>query len=474
MNTRKWTALVLAFAAAGGAGAQNSLTIEQSVERALSQNLSLAAERLKVAQDQLERDLALNRFIPSLTVGATLSRMNVETTASGLVPFNGSIPGFVNGPVTASGSTVYDGVLSFSQTVDPWNLSLSLQAQLPINFALFRGITQTQIDYENARISEDLVKARLERDVRKAFLQLLALQESITLTERQLESARRRWEQTQAQFRSGLVPELSVLQAQVAFENRKPALEEQRLAYRSALMAFQNLLGLEIGGDLSLEGQISEPPAAALPEVSSLLTRFLDRRLDLVQLSGQVRSLENVSALQHDALWPTLILLFNMDPAMNAPFESKSWEADEPFKQRGGMLGFSLSWKLDSLLPGSTSWVEREATRSSLEQVRLAREQARRGAEMEVRMLAARLQKSLQSLESSRLNVQLAQRAFQQAEASYRAGGQSLLEVQDAELQARGAELQLLNEKLTYHSTLLDLGFALNTRPEDWAQRTSE
>lgn len=445
----------------GSLNAQTSpreITSEDAVDLAVQNNLGLALEDAKIAIKRRENQFAWNRFLPGVTASAAMTRLNEPVTASGLAPVfdSGLTPGNF-------------AVRPFSQEVDPWNLGFNLTAQLPLSWAMFRGIEQTLIDYDNSVLSRVIAEKRLRRDVKKTFYQLLALQEAIRITELQLESSRQRYLQTQASFKAGRVPELSVLQTQVAWETRKPALEDQKLSYSGALMQFKFLLGLDLQVPLLLKGAIVAQIRPPL-EATKILIDHLQRRLDVQNASAGLKSLKNVFELQKDLLLPNLILQLSMDPGINDPFNGDSWNLDK-FKQRSGAFSIILSWKLDSLVPGSSSWVGLENLGDQIRQAELGLEQTMLAGAMEITNLVDRLRKGSQSLKALELNIELAQRAYQLADQSYRAGGQSLLEVQDTELQLQGARLQLLQEKLTYNNTILDLEFALDlSQDQIWKQ----
>ena len=449
-----------------GISAQVSLelTSDQAVELALEKNLGVQGESLKLEIKAREKDFVWNKFLPSISSSATLSRSHVETKVSGLIPVQEVAPGM----------GLYDRVAAYSVDVNPVNLSTNINLQLPLSLALFRGIQQTILDYEGAALSLEGAKEKLARDVRKSFYTVLALQESLALGEKQLESARLRFIQTQASFRSGLAPELSVLQSQVAWENRKPALEDQRLGYRQTLLNLKNILGIPLETEIVLKGSIDVPRVVLDKDDSQLVRDFLDRRLDLAGLEAQQNSLNNMVKLQEEALWPVLVLMASLDPGLNDPLNGKSWESAENWKQRGGMVGVSLSWKLDSLIPGSTSWVQIENVKTQAAQLEISRQQALRGAAMEVKILLAKLKKSIQSLQTLDLSVALARKAYEMSEAAYRSGSQSLLEVRDAELQLQGSQLQVLNEKLNFNNGLLDLEGALGTPWREFFKETDK
>ena len=173
--------------------------MEEAVRTAREGNLGLVSPRLEAEGKRRADALAWNNFLPTVDASGTLGRWNVEQSVMG-VP------------------------------LPRWSLSASFSAQLMLNLALFEGVKSLRADYEAGLISYAQAEARLERDVRKSFYNLLLLEENMKLMEEQIEAARRRYEQARANYRAGTAPELSMLQAQVAFENLKPALEEMRIA----------------------------------------------------------------------------------------------------------------------------------------------------------------------------------------------------------------------------------------------------
>jgi outer membrane protein TolC len=149
--------------------------------------------------------------------------------------------------------------------------------------------------------------------------------------------------------------------------------------------------------------------------------------------------------VQQMALLPNVILAANWDPGMNNPLET-NWfdDIDNTWSQRSGNMSLTLSWAIDPFLPGSQTQVALSNLQDNLSQLQTTYQSAYKGAELQVRTLYATVQKSLESLKALGFNLDLAQRAFTLSEEAYRAGSQSLLEVQDAELQLRGARLQLI------------------------------
>ncbi len=426
-------ATMLAFASALASAEQ--VTVDRAVELAIANNLSLVSERLGVESRKLVRDTAWNRFIPTLSVGTSLTRLNDDP----------------NDPTDLG--------------LPRWYLGLNLTAQLPLNMALQNGIRQTVLDYESGLLSLETAEKQLSRDVRKGFYNLLLLQANIELMGQNIEAARKRYAQAQANYRAGLVPEYTVLSAQVALENLKPALEELQNGYDAALGGFHLTLGLGRAVPLDLQGAIEIAPTRV--DAQQLIDSRIRERLDIRSLDMAIASLRNGrEATVNQKLRPTLALRFSMDPTyMNEPWES-GWLSDlqDNWVQQQGALVLSLTMPVDGFFPSSTTKVDLAGFDAQIRQSELRREQALRGAEVEIETLVRNLDRARTSIATLELNVSLADRAYRLAEEAYNAGSRELLEVQNAELELRKARLEVLKAKYTYITGLLDLEYAVNER----------
>jgi outer membrane protein TolC len=132
-----------------------------------------------------------------------------------------------------------------------------------------------------------------------------------------------------------------------------------------------------------------------------------------------------------------------------------------------GGLSLQLQWKLDALLPGSWYWTQRADLQSARQALQEGKKQLQDAARAEVIAFAEQIDSSKTALVSLEKNVDAARRAQTLAQAAFHAGVKSLLEVQDAELQAQAAQLALLQEKIKLANALIDLEVALNTPLEE-------
>lgn len=416
------------------------LDINKSVELALENNLGLKSSRLDVEIKKRNTDLSWNSFIPAVQASGTLMRWNVD-------------------PI------IYP----------QWGLSAGLDLSLNLSYALFKGMKGTKLDYEAGLISYETALKQLERDVRKNFYNILVYEENLWLMEQNIDAANSRYEQAKINYKNGLVPELSVLSAQVGYANLKPALTEMKLGYETMKDGFKILLGIELSEDIVLEGDIVINPVSLNSD--QLTNYFLGRRLDIQSINKSIQSLENSkAALQIQTKTPMLILGLNFDPA----FQSDPWENNwfenigDTWSQQSGMLRMTLSMSLDSFLPWSKTQTGIKDMEDGISQLKLGIAQAGIGAELEIKTLVMQLNKSMEQLETLILNISLAHEAYRMSQEAYDAGSKELLEVKDAERDLNTAKLEVLKEKYNYITGLLDLEYALNATLEEIKEISNE
>jgi len=440
----------------------SALTVDDAVQMAQARNLGMATESLKVAQKADEKNFSFNRLYPSISTNATVVRLNNLNMSQWKSMW----------PLIANNNLPFSAVTGNLTEDSQWNLSLGVNIQFLWSPAVFRGIAQTLVDYDNAVLNRNAASARLERDVRKAFFQLLALHEASTVLEAQLRVAEDRYRLAKLNSDAGLGSEIAKLQAQVALENRRPVVADQKLTEANALAGFRILLNLPDDAPLDLQGTLEVSEAERIRVMAldgeALVKGHAETRYDVSTAQGAVKSLSNLADLQADTLLPSLIVGYSMDPTVNAPFKDSNWSDTSKYAQSSGSLMVGLGWKLDGLLPGSTTGLAIENLRRQTEQTRLAVEQTRRAGEAEIRALVGKAKKSATSLDGLALALTLAQRSSKLTEAGYQTGNQSFSDTQDADLQLQTARLQFLNEELALTSTLADLDFALAAHRSQW------
>lgn len=430
----------LCAATAFGQGTKK-LDVNAAVELALANNLGLQSESIDLGIKKRNSENAVNSLIPTVDVGGSLIRTNKVTTVSGLALAAPNV------------------VVPYSFDAPQWHAAGSISAELTLNAGLFEAMKALKLNYSAGKLSYEKAKSQLERDVRKTYYSILLMKERITLMEGNLAAAERRVQQADANFRAGLVPELTVLQARVAAANLKPTLEEMRNGLQTYLASFAMTLGLPRGTDIQLAGMTESEPIGLDGE--KLIAQAGSSQLDILTLQESIAALESQrKATFYKVYTPSLMLHWDADPTFTGDPWKDSW-FNKDWEQNSGMFRATIAFRLNGLLPFSSEAAGIKELDDNLQKLNINLAQAVRGMELEIDSTLLKLEKSRTSTAALALNVELAERAYKLSEDAYRAGAKDLLDVENAELALQQAKLDALQEKFNYITGLLDLEYAV-------------
>jgi outer membrane protein TolC len=425
-----------------GGPAVFSITPGRAVEMALEKNLGLQQASLNNEAKRRAAGTPWNVFIPTVELGGTLARLNKAPEAT-VIPLPPPA-----GPISMGGGS-------------QWRLSASLSATLNFNIGTFIGMKQTVEDYQTGLITVEKARLQLERDVRKAYYNMLLAKEQIALLRESYANAEQRAAMAQANYRGGLIPEVSLLQAQVARENMKPQIDEAENGYRMAMASFAMFLGLPYDARFELIPLSGDVEFAVL-EAADLISRAASNKPDIEELRRRLDTQRLAKkALFFNLYTPTLSLGFNMDPAFGGdPWKDNVFDGSL-WSQQSGMFRISLVWRLNALIPFTPEHQNYKAMEDGVKALDLGLAQAVQAAEVEAYNIILQLEKTRTSAEAQRLTVELAERTLRLSEAAYRNGLKQFIEVQGDELALRQARLEALQQNYNYLKDLLDLEYAI-------------
>lgn len=426
------------------------LTVEQAVAYANQNSKTLKSSAIDLEMKRRADSYKWNQFLPSVNISGTVSRSNekVDTTAAMMQGIAGmmSLPAPAPAEITEADHWMVVGNIGIS-----WNFS----------FALIDGMKLVKKQYEAGLITWDQTVRQNELQIRKLFYGLLLQQESLSLQKQSLENARLRMEQARVNYRNGLIPELTLLQAQVAYENARPTIMKQEQAMNQQLDLFGFMLGLPTGTKITLEGAINPSFVDLNPD--KLISLYAQNHPDILSLQKNLEILNlNLSLQNMQAYTPALQLSWGFQPVVSKI--SSNWI--DTYMDNGAFSA-TLAWNLTNLLPFSANRQSAKDTKDNIRKLELSLETLIEKTELDIRTKVDALAQSQAAIEASAGNIQLAQRSYDMTLVAYRNGTVELLDVRDAENQLNQAKLGLANEKFNYLSGLLDLEYTLNTKLVD-------
>lgn len=448
-----------------------TLTEDSAVAYALENSLSIKSSAIDLEIKKRAGDNAWNVLLPTVQASGTLSRSgtssysSIEAAAQSAL-LSARVGALENGsslPVEAQ-AALYNQILGGMGYEDTesghWTTVGNLGVSWNLSLAYIGQIKAAKADYEGGKITYEKSVRETEVNVRKLFYGLLLQQENIRIQKASLENARLRAVQTETNFKNGLVPELSMLQAQVSYENKRPEVEQADRLLRQQLDTFAFIIGLPVGTNIVLDGSIE--PEYVDVDVDTLIQKYSASSLDIKNLDATISSLkDNLSAINLSSYTPALALNYSLQPALiygldfDRYTDADNWNDSNSFS-------ITLAWNLTNLLPWSSNRQNAKNIESNIKKLELSREMAVENQKVEVRKAVDTLTQARQQIDAMGRNIKLAQRSYEMTMRSYRNGTTELLDVRDAESQLDQAKLGLANQKFNYISALLDLEKTLN------------
>ncbi|MDR2542098.1 MAG: TolC family protein [Treponema sp.] len=444
------------------------LSPDQAVELAIKNNLGLESSRTNLATKRRADSLSWNQFIPNITASGTLNRDN-EASSPTIVSFPIPTLGASGTPFTHNGfsGTIYPSSSFFmSDPIDipQWRVIGNIQASVNISLVMFENMNRLRLDYETGLLEFDRAKKQLERDVRKAYHNMLLLQENINLMRGSFENMERQVQMARANFNAGLVPELTLLQAQVARENMRPVIDQVENGLKLSMAQFAMFLGMDYDVQFELipisENTSSLDSDFISFDVADLISKAAAGKPDIQELRRTIMMLESTRKMQVYALYPSLNLSWNTNQIFTRDPWKDSWFKSNHWTDRGS-LSITLALRLHSLFPFST---DTQGIRNIEDQIRMATiglAQMVVGTEIEIYNIILTLERTRTNAHAHAQTVELAERSYRLTEQAYRAGLQDYFQVQNAEQSLHQARVQLLEQQFNYLNGLIDLEYSI-------------
>jgi len=380
------------------------LTLEQCIDRALRYHPDLMVYREAVVASEARVKQAKSSFYPTLDAAAAARRDQAVTvhewTASG-APASGLPDGNHYGADLSLNLMVYDFGRRSNEYAAEQKAALAATNQFD-SAAIALRHTVTLAYY-------GVLTAQRARD---------AVAESVKKYEEHLKVA-------EAYFEAGTRPRYDVTKAEVDLSNEQLNLIKVENRVRLAWVDLNRAMGLESDTPYAIEDDLSYEHFG-LPLEEALQTAYRDRP-DLQALQAQLEQAEHILASTSRTQWPVL--------SVGGGYTFAAREL--PFDQ-GWNVGVKVSANLfDGFLTrGRTleAAANRNAARAAIESLRLH-------VGSEIHVAYSNLQQAEESISNAEVQVKLAKETLELASLRYEAGVGSVVEVTDAMVLLRDAEL---------------------------------
>lgn len=395
------------------------------MELAIEENLSLRARRTTLAAEERQAELAWNSFIPSLTASGSLSRRNEE--------------------------------IQTAPPADPYNTTAgySLSAQLTIPPGILQEIDAIRRSVAASRLSYEEAEESIAEQVRKLYFSLILVREKLAVDRSGVVTAEENYRQTERDYANGRVDSRTLTQAELQLEEARLDLKRSEASMEDSMATFKSLLGIEAEQQVLLTGELPvDGDDLSLPALSA------GSRSDVARYEAEIAAQRaSVSSATRSRWLPTLSLSANYDPSTADPFNPDNRELYGEWNDSGS-LAVSLTFGLAGMLPFSQQSLSQERAEAQLESLQLQKQDALELAIREYDSLRRNIESTISSLESRRLNLELAREVESLTREAYESGTTDFVSLIEAQTDVEEARLALLQEAYTLKSSLIELEYA--------------
>ena len=407
-----------------------ALSLEQAIEIAIRNNSAtlLAAERRREARGQARQARA--GLLPNISGAAYQASMTENLAALGFRP--GTIPGF--GTTFVGPFNNFDARVQVTQAI--FDLSAIRNSQ-----AGRAGVRVAELQEESAREQVAVAAALTYLEVLRSDRAVRAARADMELSETLLKLA-------QDQRNIGVATGLDVVRAETRLAGERVQLAQAQTAADQAVLNLQRVVGLPIGGALSLTDPLRfavEPQ----PSAESAVEVALQRRPEVRLAEAQLRAAGYERRAVRAELFPSLVFVGDYGVSGMTPTNTAL-----PTRRVAVQLNVPV-------FDGGLKRGRIEVAASRQRQAELELGNIRGQVEEDVRLALSTLRTTTEQVKAAEQSVVLALRELEMARDRFRAGVGDNIEVVTAQAalsDARNAQVAALAQ---YNTARLNLAAAL-------------
>jgi outer membrane protein TolC len=403
-----------------------TLTLEESIRLALSQNPFYLASKEKVeGANSLVREAA-SRFFPSLNAQGTY----IMDEKLFVLEFPSFIPG--QPPQRVS--------IDFTK-----NYQLNLAFSLPLfsGGRLISGYKQAQYNLLSTKETVRQSKQETVFNVKSAFYGYLLAKKFVEVTEEAVGLAEKHFTNVKNLYEVGMASKFDLLRSEVQVANLRPQLIRARNSLNVAELSLKTLLGLDLSQAVEIKGELTYEPFEA--NVNEVVTRALLLRPEISQLEYQRQMAGEMLKIARAADLPTLAIGGNYSFWSNyLNIKEKNWQS---------FYTFSLVLTVP-LFNGFVTSAKIAQSKATIKEIEFSQKGLAEMIKFEVKQAILNLNQAKESLLSQEKNVEQAQESVRIAELNFSEGLATTLDVSSA-------QVALTQAKTNYSQALFDYSLSL-------------
>lgn len=397
------------------------ITLEQALEIALSENVSVKVADMEIERTGFARKGTYAALYPSIDLTGSYQR-TIKKQAMYMSMGEGQEP-----------MKIEVGMFN--------TLNASATAAMPlVNAQLWQSLKLSAMDVELA--VEKARSSRLETvtQVKNAYFAILFAKEAFQVYKDVYENALDNLAETQKKYDAQKASEFELVRAKTTVEQAIPNVYNAESSIILALWQLKAVLGVDLEMNLDVAGCLADYSAQMFYDIHQHDEVSLDANSTMKQLAIQAEMLAQTVKLQKFANIPSLAASFNfsyMSMANDVAFKEFPWI---PYSTAGISLSIPI-------FAGGKRYQAIRQAQNQHKQVQLQVENTEKQLRIAIRQSLNTMEMNMKSYYAAQNAVASAQKAYDIAEASYQVGRSTLIELNDAQLaltQSRLAESQAI------------------------------
>jgi outer membrane protein len=434
--------LLLGSGQAARAQEKITLTLEKSIDLALSQNPFYLASRQRVDAAQAQVREAAAQFFPSLDAQGL---QNLDEKVF-VLEFPSFIPGGRPQRVAVDFTRDYQFSLSFS-------------FPLYAGGRLTAGYKSAKLNYLSSQESARQTTQETVFNVKRGFNNYLLAKELVRVTEEALELAEKLLQNVKNMYEVGMSSRLDLLRAEVRVANLKPPVIQAHNNLALAELSLKTLLGLDVAQPVEIVGEMTYAPVEV--DLDESIALSLANRPELNQLLYQKQMAGEMIKIAKADYLPTIAVSGNYNFwADNFNFRKNNWQS---------FYSFNLVLNIP-IFHGFRTPAKVAQSKALIREIEYTEKGLVNNIKFEVQTAYLNLNQAKESLLSQEKNVDAAQESVRVAELNYAEGLITITDVGSSQVALSEARINYLRAIYEYVISLAQLEKAVGL---GWTQSES-
>ena len=411
-----------------------TLSLQESIDTAMIENLSVKVAEEKVETAKQKVNEARAGFMPVLSASGSyvfFGRLPTVELDLGLPPEVMEMFG-VEGAQDSGPSEIETG------SEDTYRVGLSLQQPIFTWGQILNNYKQSKLSLEASKQELEAVKQQIILDVTTVFYGVLLTEKLVNVGEMAVDQVEAHLQIANKLFDAGVATNFDVLRAKVRLANTRSRLIRVQNGLRLVKDNLKNIINMEMDTQITAVGELTYYPLDL--SLDQLIESAMSNRPELKQLQFQELVGEKFISLAKAGNRPSLAMIGNYNYDSYADTLSDVFEKDE----------WNNSWSVGLALQipifdGLTTRSRVKQAKSGLRQIQIGREQLADSIGLEVRASFFGFQESKELLKAQEETIQQAEESLRIANLRYENGMITNIELMDAELAFTQAQINRFN-----------------------------